>query len=129
MAENSFQSDSRAAGAGKVLVIDDSAMLLNFAEEILSEANFSAVTALTGEEGLRFSESEMPDLILLDHMLPDLEGDEVCRRLLENPVTEKIPVVFMSGLGADIQSDQHTNSNVGGLLSKHFPPEPWTETV
>ena len=123
---------SRATGtgrAGKVLVIDDSAMLLSFVEEILSEANFRAVTAPTGEEGLRLSESEAPDLILLDYVLPDLKGDEVCRRLLENPVTEKIPVVFMSGFGADLRPEQITNSNVVGFLSKPFTSETLTKMV
>ena len=123
---------SRPAGtssAGKILVIDDSAMLLSFVEEILGEANYRAVTAPTGEEGLRMSESEAPDLILLDYVLPDVKGDEVCRRLLQNPVTEKIPVVFMSGFAADLRPEQLTNSNVVGFLSKPFTSETLTKMV
>jgi DNA-binding response OmpR family regulator len=123
------RSGAGKGSAGKVLVIDDSAMLLNFVEEILSESNFQAVTAPTGEEGLRLSESEAPDLILLDYVLPDLKGDEVCRRLLENPTTGKIPVVFMSGFGADLRPEQVTNSNVVGFLSKPFTSETLTKMV
>jgi CheY-like chemotaxis protein len=123
---------SRATGtgqAGKILVVDDSAMLLNFVEEILSEANFRAVTAPNGEEGLRLSESEAPDLILLDYVLPDLKGDEVCRRLLQNPLTAKIPVIFMSGFGADLLPEQLTNSNVVEFLSKPFTSETLTKLI
>ncbi len=118
-----------AGSAGKILVIDDSAMLLSFVEEILGEANYRPVTAPNGEEGLRLSESEAPDLILLDYVLPDLKGDEVCRRLLQNPTTEKIPVVFMSGFGADLRPEQITNLNVVGFLSKPFTSETLTKIV
>ncbi len=123
---------TRAVGAGtagKILVIDDSAMLLSFVEEILGEANYHAVTAPNGGEGLRMSESEAPDLILLDYVLPDLKGDEVCRRLLQNPATEKIPVVFMSGFGADLRPEQLTNLNVVGFLSKPFTSDTLTKIV
>src|SRR4029077_14180118 len=66
------------------------------------------------------AQGELPDLILLDFILPDMRGDEVCRRLLENPGTAPIPVVYMSGYGAELQASQGQNSNVIGFLNKPF---------
>jgi DNA-binding response OmpR family regulator len=109
----------RAAAVHKVLVIDDSLMLLSFVKEILEEQNFIVVTAPTAEEGLNFCRSSPPDLILLDFVLPDMRGDEVCRRLVADPATAKIPVVYMSGFGSDLQPIP----NVIGSLSKPFTSE------
>ncbi|HSH39923.1 MAG TPA: response regulator, partial [Chthoniobacterales bacterium] len=71
----------------KVLVIDDSVMLLSFVKEILGESNYDAAAAPTAEDGLRTAASERPDLILLDYVLPDMKGDEVLARLLQDPAT------------------------------------------
>jgi CheY-like chemotaxis protein len=93
----------RAAAVHKILVIDDSAMLLSFVKEILEEQNYQMSTAATADEGLRSCRSSLPDLVLLDFVLPDMKGDEVCRRLMEDPATARIPVVYMSGFGSDLQ--------------------------
>jgi len=106
--------------ARKVLVIDDSLMLLSFVKEILTEANYEAVTAATAEEGLAAAANDPPDLILLDYVLPDMKGDEVCQRLTDNAVTASVPIVYMSGFGSDLQPDQIKNANVIGSLNKPF---------
>jgi DNA-binding response OmpR family regulator len=124
----------QAAGAPskkkpKILVTDDSLMLLNFVKEILLEANYDVITAANGEESLRAAQNEIPDLILLDYVLPDVKGNEVCRRLLENPGTADIPVVYMSGFTADVQSESGANPNVIGFLNKPFTSDLLIETV
>jgi DNA-binding response OmpR family regulator len=113
----------------KVLVIDDSLMLLRFVEEILLEANYRAVVEANATDGLRAAKTDPPDLILLDYVLPDLRGDEVSRRLLEDPATADIPVVFMSGFGADLHPDQTNNRNVIGFLNKPFTSDLLIKTV
>lgn len=111
------------AASRKVLVIDDSLMLLSFVKEILGEQHYRVTTAPTAQEGLRACRAETPDLILLDYVLPDLKGDEVCRQLVADPLTSKIPVVYMSGYGSDLQPDQKETPNVIGSLSKPFTSE------
>ena len=113
----------------KILVIDDSLMLLSFVNEILTEANYRVTAAPTAEEGLRASTGETPDLILLDYVLPDMKGDEVSRRLLSNPTTEKIPVLYMSGLGTDLKSNKTDNPNVIGFLNKPFTSDTLIKTI
>jgi DNA-binding response OmpR family regulator len=113
----------------KVLVIDDSLMLLSFVKEILTEANYDAVTAATAEEGLAAAANDPPDLILLDYVLPDMKGDEVCQRLSDNAVTASVPIVYMSGFGSDLQPDQIKNANVIGSLNKPFTSDLLIKTV
>jgi DNA-binding response OmpR family regulator len=113
----------------KVLVIDDSLMLLSFVREILSEANYSVVTAPTAQEGLRLAANEIPDLVLLDYVLPDMEGDEVVRRLTEDSATAEVQIVYMSGFGTDLQPNQLTQANVIGLLNKPFTSDFLLTTV
>jgi DNA-binding response OmpR family regulator len=116
-------------GNPKILVIDDSLMLLSFVKEVLIEANYDVTTASTGEEAVREAQSTLPDLMLLDFILPDMRGDEVCRRLLENPGTAAIPVVYMSGYGAELQASRSENSNVIGFLNKPFTSDLLIKTV
>ena len=113
----------------KILVIDDSLMLLSFVKEVLIESNYEVTTASTGEEAVRAAQSGVPDLILLDFILPDMKGDEVCRRLLENPGTAAIPVVYMSGYGAELQASRSETSNVIGFLNKPFTSDLLVKTV
>ncbi|MBA2433421.1 MAG: response regulator, partial [Chthoniobacterales bacterium] len=133
------QSEDAAAAAAaatrntpaprRVLVIDDSVMLLNFVHEILTEANYSVTAVATAEEGLAAAAAAPPELILLDYVLPDMKGDEVLRRLLENPATANVRAVYISGFGTDLPSDPNQNPNVIGSLNKPFTSELLLQTV
>ena len=113
----------------RVLVIDDSLMILSFVENILSEANYDVVTAATAQEGLLATYEQNPDLILLDYLLPDLRGDEVGCRLSEDESTARIPVVFVSGFGAELEQSQSKSPNVLGILNKPFTSDLLLEAV
>ena len=116
-------------GGRKVLVIDDSLMLLSFVKEILAEAKYRVVTAATAEEGLVSAGRDVPDLVLLDYILPDMKGDEVARHLSQKPATAKVPIIYMSGFGADLKHDQINNANVIGSLNKPFTSDLLLKTV
>ena len=118
-----------ASGGRNVLVIDDSLMLLSFVKEILSEANYQVTTAATAEEGLVSAGRNVPDLVLLDYVLPDMKGDEVCRHLSQNPATGNVRIVYMSGFGADLKHDQISKANVIGSLNKPFTSDLLLKTV
>jgi DNA-binding response OmpR family regulator len=113
----------------KILVIDDSLMLLSFVKEILTEANYQVVTVATAEDGLNAATSDPPDLILLDYVLPDMKGDEVCQRLSDNATTASVPVIYMSGFGADLEPDQIKSPSVIGSLNKPFTSDLLIKTV
>jgi DNA-binding response OmpR family regulator len=120
---------ARPSKKHRILVIDDSLMMLNFVEKILSEANYDVVTAATAQEGLLATYEQDPDLILLDYLLPDLRGDEVSCRLREDESTARIPVVFVSSFGADLERTQSKSANVLGILNKPFTSDLLLEAV
>lgn len=109
----------------KILVIDDSVMLLSFVKEMLTEAGYDVSTAPSAQEGLRASRAAAPDLILLDYVLPDAKGDAVCRDLLAQGETAGVPVIYMSGFGTEAAKE----SNVVGTLNKPFTSELLLKTV
>ncbi len=128
-AENAAAAPGQPPALRKILVIDDSVMLLNFVKEILTEANYEVTASATAEEGLGAAANDTPHLVLLDYVLPDMKGDEVLARLLANPSTARVPVVYMSGFGADLPSDPQQSGNVIGSLSKPFTSELLLQTV
>jgi DNA-binding response OmpR family regulator len=125
----STQPAKRKSATRKVLVIDDSLMLLSFVKEILSESNCEVTTAATAQEGLSAAASDPPDLVLLDYVLPDMKGDEVCQRLSENEATASVPIVYMSGFGTDLPADQIKSASVIGSLNKPFTSDLLIKTV
>ncbi len=115
----------------KIVVIDDTEMLLIFVEDSLSLADPSLqiVTAFTGGEGVRRVETVIPDLVLLDYSLPDLRGDQVCERLLQNEATARIPVVMMSGHLPEMMATAERYPNVVATIAKPFLSEALIQLV
>ena len=127
--KTSTQPAKRKSATRKVLVIDDSLMLLSFVKEILSETNCEVTTAATAQEGLSAAASDPPDLVLLDYILPDMKGDEVCQRLSDNATTASVPIVYMSGFGTDLPADDIKSPSVIGSLNKPFTSDLLIKTV
>lgn len=86
------------AKRGKILVIEDNAATLDSLDALLGAYRFEVVSASDGVAGLERARSERPDLIVLDAMLPRLDGFAVCRALKADPGTREIPVLFMTAL-------------------------------
>src|SRR5437660_5390421 len=109
----------------KILVIDDTEMLLIFVEDslTLADPNFQITTALTGLYGVKEAERLRPDLVLLDYSLPDIKGDEVCRRLGANEITADIPIVMMSGHVHEMTAAAERLPNVVATIAKPFLAE------
>ncbi len=82
----------------KVLVVDDEEEMLQLIEKALSGEGYAVTTAATAGDAMDKARGVIPDLILIDIVLPDMEGPEAVRILGEDPLTEKIPVVFLSGI-------------------------------
>ena len=112
----------RPKAGKKMVVIDDTEMLLIFVEDVLAtaEPEWRITTALSATEGLREIERVRPDLVLLDYSLPDFNGDEVCRRLLENKETADVPVLMMSGHVAQMKATAARLRNVVATIEKPF---------
>jgi len=104
----------------KILIIDDEQDLLDFVKLRLEANNYSVVTALDGEEGLSLFKKERPDLVLLDILMPKLDGFQVCQKLKADPLTKNIPVVMLTAVDRenDIMQSKHLGAN--GYIVKPF---------
>ncbi|GAK49047.1 response regulator receiver domain protein [Candidatus Moduliflexus flocculans] len=96
-----------------VLIIDDNTVNLGLIAHALEEAGFEIMTAQTGEDGIYKARLGKPDLILLDVMMPQLDGFETCRRLKAEFETQEIPVIFMTALSGI--EDKVKGFAVGGV--------------
>ena len=88
----------------KVLVAEDDRFLRRAAESALRRHGFDVITASDGEEALRLARQELPDIILLDLIMPKLQGFDVLRELKQDPATSSIPVIILSNLGQEQDS-------------------------
>jgi two-component system phosphate regulon response regulator PhoB len=85
-----------------VLIVDDERDLLSLLDFNLRQAGFQTLLAATGEEALAHVRRAVPDLVLLDLMLPDIPGTEVCRRLKGSDRTRRVPVVMLTAKGEEV---------------------------
>ena len=95
----------------RVLVVDDIAANVKLLEARLAAEYFDVLTAGSGKDALEICERERVDVVLLDVMMPGMDGFETCRRLKSNPKTHHIPVVLVTALGS--QKDREYGIEVG----------------
>ncbi len=86
---------------GTVLVVEDQAPFREFLQISLSRLGLEVVTALTGKVALNRAKEHKPDLVLLDVMLPDMDGYEVCNELRDLPEASLTPIIFISAVSSD----------------------------
>jgi len=105
-----------------ILIVDDSAFEQRMLVDLLSELPYRVSVAFNGEQGYQLALSQRPDLILLDVRMPSMDGYTCCRLLKANPVTQDIPIIFVSGI--DSVEDRITGLSIGGVdfVSKPFTP-------
>jgi DNA-binding response OmpR family regulator len=106
----------------KILIVDDSAFEQRVLVDLLSELPYRVSVAFNGLQGYQLALLNQPDLILLDVRMPNMDGYTACRLLKANPVTEHIPIIFLSG--ADADEERIMGLSIGGVdfVSKPFSP-------
>lgn len=80
----------------RILIVDDDPLLCDTLEEALTEAGYECYSVLSGREALRYLESELPDLILLDINMPDVSGFEIARHVRADPRTGQLPIIMLT---------------------------------
>jgi signal transduction histidine kinase len=102
-----------------ILLVDDSSENLDFLNEALKE-NYNVIIARNGYQALRVVEKRLPDLILLDIVMPGMDGYEVCSELKSSPVTSLIPVMFLTGLANQLDKSRGFNLGAVDYITKPF---------
>jgi len=115
----------------KILVVEDDPAALRLVSYTLESEGYEVITAVNGLEGLRKARQETPDLMVLDIMLPGVDGFEVCHRLRSDPerTQARMPVLMLTAKSQE--EDREMGSKVGGdlYLAKPATPEELTEAV
>ena len=107
----------------KILVIEDEADILEVTQYNLTREGYRVSTSRDGEEGLARARRDAPDLVILDLMLPGLDGLEVCRRMQSDPITSAIPIIMVTAKGEE--SDVVIGLQLGAddYVAKPFSPK------
>jgi two-component system alkaline phosphatase synthesis response regulator PhoP len=114
---------------GKILVVDDEIYIVHILDFSLGMEGYEVLTALDGEQALEKARAEKPDLIVLDIMMPKLDGYETCKRLKADESTKGIPVILLSAKGRNV--DQKVGFEVGAddYITKPFSPRKLVERI
>lgn len=107
----------------KILAIDDNSINLELISQIIKVyyPDYEFLGALSGQEGIAIAQKENPALILLDIMMPDLDGYETCKLLKKNSRTKQIPIIMVSALGRDsVERTKGLNAGADSFISKPF---------
>jgi DNA-binding response OmpR family regulator len=108
--------------SARILLVEDEPDIRLIARAALMRAGFDVLTAGDGHEALKLAASEGPDLIVLDWMLPQLNGPDTCARLKSDPATAHIPVVFLTARKDEGAQAQCIEAGALGFVPKPFNP-------
>lgn len=122
MTRNDAVSPSSSASAQTILVVDDTRANLRLLVDLLVKAGYRVLPATNGAMGIAAAQSQHPDLILLDIMMPDLSGFQVCEQLKADERTRDIPIIFISALNEPL--DKVKAFDMGGVDYIPKPIEP-----
>jgi excisionase family DNA binding protein len=121
MKANSIPLDGMESGKKKVLIVDDDAEIVDLLVEVLTrDGRFDIKTATSGYEAGIHTQQFRPDCILLDYMLPDVNGNVVCHTIRKNPEFENIKIIIVSGVIKQDEIDQLLKSGAQDFIKKPF---------
>jgi len=121
MKENSIPLDALESGKKKVLIVDDDAEIVELLADILvHDGRFEVKAASSGYDAGILTQQLHPDLILLDYMLPDVNGNVVCQTIRKNPEFENIKIIIISGVIKQDEIDQLLKSGAEDFIRKPF---------
>jgi phosphate regulon transcriptional regulator PhoB len=107
---------------GKILIVEDDRDILEMVKYNLREEGYVTVSALNGEDGVNLSRRERPDLIILDIMLPVMDGFEVCRALKSDEATARIPIIILSAKSQETDKVVGLELGADDYVTKPFSP-------
>jgi len=113
----------------KILIVDDELFVRQLVKVKLEIIGFRVIEGMNGEEAIEKAVQEQPDLILLDVMMPKMNGFETCRRLKEHIATSHIPIVMLTARGEQMDKDKGESLGVVEYMTKPFSPQKLAERV
>jgi two-component system alkaline phosphatase synthesis response regulator PhoP len=114
---------------GKVLVVDDEEYIQHILNFSFGAEGYDVVTASDGAEGLSKAKDEKPDVIVMDIMMPRMDGYEACKKIKADPVTRNIPVILLTAKGRDVDRKLGSDAGADDYVVKPFSPGRLIERV
>jgi DNA-binding response OmpR family regulator len=105
-----------------VLICDDEPCILESVSHVAREEGYNVITADNGEDALNLAQTELPDLVLLDIMMPKKTGLEVCRELKASPDTRRIPIIFLTAMGQERDAQEGFECGAMEYITKPYSP-------
>jgi len=113
----------------KVIVIDDEPFILMMIEDKLKKAKIDVITLRDSKGAVELIRKEMPDLVILDWMMPELSGIEVCKTIKRDPDMRHIPVFMLTAKGQDADEQMGLKCGAARYITKPFSPKALLEMV
>ncbi len=113
----------------RILIADDDPVILRLIQVNLELEGYEVITANNGQEAVDTATAEMPDLVILDIMMPRLDGYQACQQLKGSDATKDIPVIFLSAKAQQGDIDKGESYGVAAYLTKPFDPTELLEVV
>ncbi len=113
----------------RILLVDDELSMIKIVERRLGVEGFAVLTAMDGQEALIKAQTEHPDLIILDLKLPTISGDEVCRRLKQDPRCHTIPVILFTAKAQETDEQMARACGMDAYVGKPFHMQELLEQV
>lgn len=112
-----------STAAKKILIVEDEKDILNLVKMYLGKEGYRTCTAATGLEGLKLAREEHPDLVILDLMLAELDGLEVCKRIRSDPRTSSIPIIMLTAKAEEADTVIGLELGADDYVTKPFSPK------
>ena len=106
----------------KILIADDRPEVVELVRVTLEGEDYQIVDASNGKETLKKARLEKPDLVLLDVVMPKMDGFEVCRKLKKDPQTKEIPIIMLTAKGQKVDQEKGRELGARDYITKPFSP-------
>jgi len=106
-----------------VLVVDDNDMNLALIAKILELEGYQVILARNGREAIQSVVQNMPDLAILDVMMPDMDGYELCQKMRQPPINADVPIVLLTAMNSDMERQLALKAGANDIWSKPFDME------
>lgn len=113
----------------RILVVDDETYIVNILDFTLGSEGFEVLSAHNGEEALKMILDEAPDLIVLDVMMPRIDGIEVCRAIKAKEETSHTPVILLTAKDRDADKERGLDAGADRYMTKPFSPSKLVEEI
>jgi DNA-binding response OmpR family regulator/DNA-directed RNA polymerase subunit RPC12/RpoP len=127
--EEVVRKEGVSFGRPKILCIDDDQLLLGLFVNALESYDFQAITATDGPSGIEKAKKERPDLILLDVMMPGMDGYEVCRRMRADPDLKETPIIIITAMTDPKLNVKGFQAGANLATKKPFDPKKLVDTI